>query len=78
VAEPPARAQAEAEPPVEAKVQPYVAQGRGPYGTCRIKYLVAQEGLQVSRRRSGRILRQAGLRGKTRRTCQAPSAVGQA
>jgi putative transposase len=32
----------------------------------------------VSRRRIGRILSQAGLRGKTRRKCKAPSAAGQA
>jgi putative transposase len=74
----PPRAQAEAEQHVEAKVQHYFAQGRGTYGTRRIKYLLAQEGLQVSRRRIGRILSQAGLRCKTRRTFKAPSAAGQA
>ena len=74
----PPRAQAEAEQHVEAKVQHYFAQGRGTYGTRRIKYLLAQEGLQVSRRRIGRILRQAGLRCKTRRKFKAPSAAGQA
>jgi len=74
----PPRAQAEAEQHVEAKVQHYFAQGRGTYGTRRIKYLLAQEGLQVSRRRIGRILRQAGLRCKTRRKFKAPSTAGQA
>ena len=74
----PPRAQAEAEQHVEAQVQHYFAQGRGTYGTRRIKYLLAQEGLQVSRRRIGRILRQAGLRGKTRRKFKAPSTAGQA
>jgi putative transposase len=74
----PPRAQAEAEQHVEAKVQHYFAQGRGTYGTRRIKYLLAQEGLQVSRRRIGRILAQAGLRCKTRRKFKAPTATGQA
>ena len=74
----PPSAQAEAEQHVEAQVQHYFAQGRGTYGTRRIKYLLAQEGLQVSRRRIGRILSQAGLRCKTRRTFKAPSAAGQA
>jgi putative transposase len=74
----PPRAQAEAEQHVEAKVQHYFAQGRGTYGTRRIKYLLAQEGLQVSRRRIGRILHQAGLRCKTRRKFKAPSAAGPA
>jgi len=63
---------------VEAKVQHYFAQGRGTYGTRRIKYLLTQEGLQVSRRRIGRILSQAGLHCKTRRKFKAPSAAGQA
>src|SRR5262245_56885167 len=63
---------------VEAQVQQYFAQGRGLYGTRRIKPLFAQEGLQVSRRRIGRILPQAGLRCKTRRKFTAPTAAGQA
>jgi transposase InsO family protein len=63
---------------VEAKIQHYFAQGRGTYGTRRIKYLLAQEGLQVSRRRIGRVLSQAGLRCKTRRKYKAPTAAGQA
>jgi putative transposase len=63
---------------VAAKVQQYFAQGRGTYGTRRIKHLLAQEGLQVSRRRIGRILAQAGLRCKTRRQFKAPTAAGQA
>jgi putative transposase len=74
----PPRAQGEADQHVEAKVQHYFAQGRGTYGTRRIKYLLAQEGLQVSRRRIGRLLTQAGLRCKTRRRFKAPPASGQA
>jgi putative transposase len=57
----PPRAQAEVDQQMEAKVQHYFAQGRGTYGTRRIKYLLAQEGFQVSRRRIGRVLAQAGL-----------------
>jgi transposase InsO family protein len=68
----------EAEQQVEAKVQQYFAQGRGTYGTRRIKHLLGQEGLQVSRRRIGRILAQAGLRCKTRRKFKAPTTAGQA
>ena len=56
----------------------YFAQGRGTYGTRRIKHLLGQEGLQVSRRRIGRVLAQAGLRCKTRRKFKAPTAAGQA
>jgi len=63
---------------VQSKVQQYVAQGRGTYGTRRIKYLLAQEGLVVSRRRIGRLLTQAGLRCKTRRRFKAPTTSGQA
>jgi putative transposase len=63
---------------LQEKVQGYFAQGRGTYGTRRIKYLLAQEGLQVSRRRIGRLLSQAGLRCKTRRRFKAPIAAGQA
>jgi len=74
----PPRAQAAAGQHVEAQVQHYFAQGRGTYGTRRIKYLLAQAGLQVSRRRIGRILSRAGLRCKTRRKFKAPSAAGQA
>jgi putative transposase len=74
----PPRAQGPAEQHVEAKIQHYFAQGRGTYGTRRIKYLLAQEGLQVSRRRIGRVLSQADLRCKTRRKYKAPTAAGQA
>ena len=59
-------------------MQRYFAQGRGTYGTRRIKHLLAQEGLRVSRRRIGRMLAQAGLRCKTRRRFKAPTASGQA
>ena len=74
----PPHAQAEADQQMHAKVQHYFAQGRGTYGTRRIKHLLAQEGLQVSRRRIGRILAQAGLRCKTRRKFKAPLGAGQA
>ena len=63
---------------VQDAVQRYFVQGRGTYGTRRIKHLLAQEGLQVSRRRIGRLLAQAGLRCKTRRKFKAPLASGQA
>jgi transposase InsO family protein len=56
------------------KVACCFAQGRGTYGTRRIKYLLAQEGLVVSRRRIGRVLTQAGLRCKTRRKFKVPTA----
>jgi putative transposase len=69
---------AAADQQLQEKVQRYFAQGRGPYGTRRIKHLLAQEGLQVSRRRIGRVLAQAGLRCKTRRKFKAPTAAGQA
>src|SRR5262245_27597005 len=68
----PLRVQTEVDQPVYATVQHYFAQGRGTYGTRRIKHLLAQEGLQVSRRRIGRVLSQAGLYGKTRRTFKTP------
>ena len=63
---------------MEAKVKHCFAQGRGTYGTRRSKYRLAQEGFQVSRRRIGRVLAQAGLRCTTRRRCKAPIAAGQA
>jgi putative transposase len=74
----PPSAHADTERQVEAKVQQCFTQGRGTYGTRRIKHRLAQEGLQVSRRRIGRILAQAGLRCKTRRKFKAPLAAGQA
>ena len=74
----PPRAPGEVEQQVQAKVQHYFAQGRGTYGTRRLKPLLAQDGLQVSRRRIGRVLAQAGLRCKTRRKFKAPTAAGQA
>jgi transposase InsO family protein len=74
----PPRAQPDAEQQVEAKGQQYVAQGRGTYGTRRIKPLLAQEGLQGRRCRIGRVLAQAGLRGNTRRKFTAPTAALQA
>jgi putative transposase len=63
---------------IAAKVQQYFAQGRGTYGTRRLKHLLGQEGLVVSRRRIGRMLAQAGLRCKTRRKFKVPTAAGQA
>src|SRR5262245_46637584 len=74
----PPRAPVEGDQHVEAKIQHYFTEGRGTYGTRRIKYLLAQEGLQVSRRRIGRVLAQAGLRCKTRRKYKAPTMAGQA
>jgi putative transposase len=65
---------AEAAQQLRDKVACYFAQGRETYGTRRIKYLLAQEGLVVSRRRIGRLLTQAGLRCKTRRKFKAPTA----
>jgi transposase InsO family protein len=72
------RAQADIDQQLQNKVQHYFAQGRGTYGTRRIKYLLVKEGLVVSRRRIGRLLTQAGLRCKTRRKFKAPTAAGQA
>jgi putative transposase len=74
----PPRLQTAAEQQLQDKVQRYFAQGRGTYGTRRIKHLLAQEGLRGSRRRIGRMLTQAGLRCKTRRRFKAPPASGQA
>jgi putative transposase len=74
----PSNTQAEAAQQVQEQVPPYFAQGRGPYGTRRITHLLAPEGLQVSRRRLGRLRTQAGLRGTTRRTCQVPTPAAQA
>jgi putative transposase len=74
----PRNAQPEAAQQLQDKVRRYFAQGRGTYGTRRIKHLLAQEGLQVSRLRIGRVLAQADLRCKTRRKFKAPLAAGQA
>lgn len=74
----PPRAQADADQQGHAKVHRYLAQGRGPYGTRRSKPLVAQEGLQVRRRRMGRWRAPAGLRCTTRRKDKAPTTAGQA
>ena len=74
----PPRAQADADQEVLDKVRRYFTQGRGTYGTRRLKHLLAQEGLCVSRRRIGRLLAQAGLRCKTRRKYKAPTTAGQA
>lgn len=45
----------------------YFTQGRGTYGTRRIKRLLAENGRQVSRRRIARLTAEAGLRRKTRK-----------
>jgi putative transposase len=74
----PPRTQTAADQQLQDKVQRYFAQGRGTYGTRRIKHLLAQEGLCVSRRRIGRLLAHAGLRCKTRRKYKAPTMAGQA
>jgi putative transposase len=74
----PPRTQTAAEQQLQDTVQHYFAQGRGTYGTRRLKHLLAQEGLRVSRRRIGRMLTQAGLRCKTRRRVKAPIAAGPA
>ena len=74
----PPRTQAEGDQQIQAKVQHYFTQGRGTYGTRRLKHLLAQEGLQVSRRRIGRILAQAGLRCKAWRKFKAPRSAEQA
>jgi putative transposase len=74
----PPSAQPDTAQQLEAKVKQYFTQGRGLYGTRRIKHLLAEEGLRVSRRRIGRILAQAGLRCKTRRKYKAPTTAGQA
>jgi putative transposase len=74
----PPRTQAAADQQLQEKMRRYFTQGRGTYGTRRIKHLLAQEGLRVSRRRIGRWLAQAGLRCKTQRRFKAPTAAGQA
>jgi putative transposase len=74
----PSHTPAAAEHQVQENGQHYFAQGRGTYGTRRIKPRLAQAGRPVSRRRIGRRLPQAGLRCKTRRTCTVPPTAGQA
>ena len=68
----PPRPPADADQDARDKIQRYFAQGRGTYGTRRLKHLLAQDGLRVSRRRIGRVLAQAGLRCKTQRKFKAP------
>lgn len=69
---------ADADQEVRDKIHRYFAQGRGTYGTRRIKHLLTQDGLRVSRRRIGRVLAQAGLRCKTQRKFKAPRSAEQA
>jgi len=73
----PPSVRAEADQQLQDKVTHCFTQGRGTYGTRRIKYLLAQEGLVVSRRRIGHVLAQAGFRCKTRRKFKAPTSAGQ-
>lgn len=49
------------------KIKMIFAANRGNYGTRRIKRALANEGLIVSRRRICRLMKQAGLVGKTKR-----------
>jgi putative transposase len=74
----PSNTQADAEQPWQETGPHDFPQGRGTYGTRRIKPLLAPEGLQGSRRRLGPMLTQAGLRCKTRRKFKAPTTAGQA
>ena len=74
----PPRPPADADQEVRDKIQRYFVQGRGTYGTRRLKHLLAQDGLRVSRRRIGRVLAQAGLRCKTQRKFKAPRSSEQA
>ena len=74
----PPRAHADADQEVQDTIQRYFAQGRGTYCTRRLKHLLAQDGLRVSRRRIGRLLAQAGLRCKTQRKFKTPRTAGQA
>jgi putative transposase len=74
----PPSAQVDIDQEVQDKIQRSCAQGRGTYGTRRLKHLLAQDGLQVSRRRIGRFLAQAGLHCKTQRKCKAPRLSGPA
>jgi transposase InsO family protein len=74
----PPRPPADTDQEVQDKIQRYFAQGRGTYGTRRIKHLLTQDGLRVSRRRIGRVLAQAGLRCKTQRKFKAPRSSEQA
>ena len=74
----PSSPHADVEQQVQEKGQRYCAQGRGTYGTRRLTPLWAPEGLQVSRRRIGRVLAQAGRPCTTRRRFQAPTAAGHA
>lgn len=43
---------------LKAQIKTLFHVGRGNYGSRRIKRLLAQEGLRVSRRRIGRLMRQ--------------------
>jgi putative transposase len=74
----PPRPPADTAQEVQDNIQRYFAQGRGTYGTRRIKHLLTQDGLRVSRRRIGRVLAQAGLRCKTQRKFKAPRSAEQA
>ena len=53
------------------KIQQLFAEGRQTYGTRRLKKKLAEQGLIVSRRRIGRLLKKAGLSCKTKRKFKA-------
>jgi putative transposase len=74
----PPSAHARVAPQVQEEGPRDLAPGRGTYGTRRSKHQLAQEGLRVSRRRTGRVLVQSGPHGKTRRRFKAPGDAGQA
>ena len=76
--EPSARAQTDAA--LSVKVETHFAAGRGVCGTRRIKESLAEEGLEVSRRRIGRLMAENDLVVKTRRKFKptTDSAHGQA
>lgn len=63
----PASAHEREDKQLRAEVEHYFEQGRGTYGTRRIKRLLAENGRQVSRRRIRRLMAEAKLRCKTRK-----------
>lgn len=52
---------------LSAKVEEHFERGRGVYGTRRLKSSLAEEGIEVSRRRIGRLLDEKDLQVKTKR-----------
>lgn len=53
------------------KIKALFEASRGTYGTRRLKAALAKQGFTVSRRRTGRLMKQAGLACKTRRRFKA-------